>query len=380
LFEKRKSLGKIFPKISYFAIFILFLIIGIMQSASLLAGVYGLVKLLEYVLLFSYTAKNFRKLNSFYLLSFFIAGIFFESLLTIAQYLNQGAIGGVLYFLGERSFNAQTPGIANASINGQLFLRPYATFPHPNVLAAYLLIFMILIIIYAKQKLFRYQGVLVYFVLALGSLALFLTLSRVAIFAWVVFLLFLLFKSFWKKTRMSSTKKVSSGLIKNKMLLVPLIMLAVFMLTFPPGQRFYQLNFSDQSVTQREELSKDSLLMFEQNPVLGVGLNNFLVDLPAIQKKDRDALYLQPVHNIFLLVLAESGIVGLIFFMYFLTKTYQTVEKNTPIEVPALFWLLLFLGLFDHYLLTLQQGQLLMTILLGVFWSFAKKRRLGSRG
>jgi O-antigen ligase len=232
---------------------------------------------------------------------------------------------------------------------------------------------MVLVIIYAKQNYSKRQNIFVSLSLVIGSLALFLTLSRVAIFAWAAFLLFLLFKSFLKKTRMSSTKKVYLGLVKNKVLLLPLLILVVFMFTFPMGLRFYQFNFSDQSVTQREELIKDSLLMFEKNPILGVGLNNFLVNLPAVQKKDRDALYLQPVHNIYLLVLAETGVTGFMFFLYFLTRTFKVVEKITQIELPALFLLLLFLGLFDHYLLTLQQGQLLLTIMLGFFWSFAKK-------
>src|ERR1035437_9579523 len=47
LFEKRKSLSKVFPKLRFFAVFILFIIIGIIQSNSQAVGIYGLVKLLE---------------------------------------------------------------------------------------------------------------------------------------------------------------------------------------------------------------------------------------------------------------------------------------------------------------------------------------------
>ncbi|MCL6096902.1 MAG: O-antigen ligase family protein [Patescibacteria group bacterium] len=353
----------------------LFLLVGIFRSDNPSAGIYGLVKFLEYVLLFFYTAKNFRKLNGGILLSIFIAGILFESSLTIAQYLNQGSIGKALYLLGERSFNSQTPGIANASINGELFLRPYATFSHPNVLAGYLLVFMTLIIFYSKQKFFEHQNVFVYFSLALGTLALFLTMSRVSIFAWSAAVLFFLAHSFWKKTRMVSTKKTYSHPIKNKIFLLLFLIITLFIFTFPIGLRLFQFSFSEQSVTQRETLIKDSVIMFQKNPVFGVGLNNFLISLPAMQKQYKEDLYIQPVHNIYLLILAETGAVGLTIFLYFLWNTYKRLKKNTNVELLALFSLILSLGFFDHYFLTLQQGQLLIVIISGLFWSIPKRQQ-----
>lgn len=352
---------------------VLFLLVGIFRSNNPLVGIYGMIKFLEYVFLFSYTAKNFRTLNSFVLFSTFIFGVLFESLLTIAQYVNQGSIGGVLYFLGERSFNSQTPGIANASINGQLFLRPYATFSHPNVLAGYLFVFMVLIVFYAKQKFFKQQNVIIFLSFVCGSVALFLTMSRVAIFAWSAVVLFFLAHSFWKKTRMVSTKKARLMQIKNKILLLLFLIIALFIFTFPIGLRFFQFSFSDQTVVQRKILIQDSIAMFQQDPILGVGLNNFLVNLPFVQKQYGEVLYIQPVHNLYLLVLSETGVVGLVLFLYFLWNTYKRLKKNTNVELFALFFFVLFLGFFDHYFLTLQQGQLMFTIALGLFWGFAKK-------
>ncbi len=352
---------------------VLFLLVGVLYSDNPSVGIYGIIKFLEYVFLFSYTAKNFRTLNGFILFSTFIAGILFESFLTVAQYINQGSIGGALYLLGERSFNSQTPGIANASINGQLFLRPYATFSHPNVLAGYLLIFMTLIVFYLRQKFFKQQNIFVYFALTFGSLALFLTMSRISIFAWALFLISVSAHSFWKKTRMVSRKKTFLQPIKSRILFLLLLIIAVFIFTFPIGLRLFRFNFSDKSIVQREALIKDSIAMFQKNPVFGVGLNNFLVGLPTVQKQHKDDLYIQPVHNIYLLVLSETGAVGLIIFLYFLWNTYQRPKKNTNVELLALFFLILFLGLFDHYFLTLQQGQIMLAILLGIFWSFSKK-------
>ncbi len=352
---------------------VLFLLAGVLHSNNPPVGIYGIIKLLEYVFLFTYTAKNFRKLNSFVLFSTFIAGVLAESFLTIAQYINQGSLGGILYLLGERSFNSQTPGIANASINGQLFLRPYATFSHPNVLAGYLFVFMTLIIFYAKQKFFKRQNAVVFFSLFLGSLALFLTMSRISIIVWSGALLFLLAYSFWKKTRMDFKKKIDLLLIRNRILLLMVFIIITFIFTFPVGLRLFQFSFSDQAVVQREVLIKNSIIMFRQDPIFGAGLNNFLVNLPFVQKQHGEVLYIQPVHNIYLLVLSQTGIIGFVLFLYFLMKTYKRIEKSTNIELPVLFFSIFFLGLFDHYFLTLQQGQIMFAVILGLFWSDPKK-------
>jgi len=352
---------------------ITFLFIGVYRSNNPSVGIYGIIKLLEYVLLFSYIAKNFRILNKCILFSTFIFAVLFESLLTIGQYINQGSIGGMLYFLGERSFNSQTPGIANASVNGQLFLRPYATFSHPNVLAGYLSALMVLIVFYAKQKIFKQQSIIIFLSFICGSIALLLTMSRISVFAWSAVVLFFLAHSFWKKTRMVSTKKENLRQIKNKVLPLLFFIIVFFIITFPIGLRFFQFNFSDQAVVQRKILIDDSVIMVQQNPIFGVGLNNFLVNLPFVQKQYGEVLYIQPVHNIYLLVLSETGTVGLFLFLFFLWNTYKRLKKNTNVELLVLFFLILFLGFFDHYFLSLQQGQLLIVIIFGLFWSSYKK-------
>jgi O-antigen ligase len=55
-----------------------------------------------------------------------------------------------------------------------------------------------------------------------------------------------------------------------------------------------------------------------QNPFLGVGLNNFIPEAMSSVFLSGTNRFLQPVHNIFLLVLAESGLVGLVGFLIFL--------------------------------------------------------------
>jgi hypothetical protein len=112
------------------------------------------LKLLE-IFAFAWLTKNYLsedKKNLSRLLFVLSLSLLFQSSLAIAQFLNHGAINGVFYWFGERSFTAQTPGIANAAWNGTLVLRPYGTLPHPNVLAGFLLIGIILLLSFLRRQ------------------------------------------------------------------------------------------------------------------------------------------------------------------------------------------------------------------------------------
>ena len=112
-----------------------------------------------------------------------------QSLLVIAQFIKQGSLGGVFYFFGERFFTPATPGIANASINGELLFRPYGTFSHPNVLAGFLLISLISLLFSLPWDKGKFEKTFWAVTLLLGSSALLITMSRLAIVIWIVLLL-----------------------------------------------------------------------------------------------------------------------------------------------------------------------------------------------
>ena len=108
--------------------------------------------------------------------------------------------------------------------------------------------------------------------------------------------------------------------------------------------------------------------MFLKNPLFGVGINSFLPSLPdfIIQQK---TFFIQPVHNIYLLILSQIGIVGFSFFVFLLFKTFRKILKIKNYLIGILLIEILILGFFDHYFLTLQQGQLLFALVLGLSYS-----------
>lgn len=343
---------------------LVFILIGVISSKSPMAGVYGFTKLLEFVFLGFYVAWNMSKLKLKKILLMFAIGIIFESSLTVSQNLSHGSLNGIFYFFGERAFNSQTPGIANASLKGELVLRPYATFPHPNVLAGYLVIAMMLILSRIKNYESRIKRIMFIVTLAIGTTALVLTLSRVAVLLWLIIVIFYFIRKF---------------MIHNPYFIILfLIGILLLGLTTPFGARFIELKLTDEAIAHRASLIASSIAMIQDHPILGVGLNNFLVNLPFYQIDSTPLFYLQPVHNIFLLILAETGLVGLILFVWLIFSTYKKIMnhesriKNMSIIHNSYFLILssvLILGMFDHYFLTLQQGQLLFSFILGLCWS-----------
>jgi hypothetical protein len=238
------------------------------------AGALGLIKLFEYLYLGIYIALNIKKINKTLVAYLAGVGICFESLLAILQYFNHGSFQGLMYFLGERAFNGQTPGIANVSINGELILRPYGTFPHPNVLAGYLNLSLMLFL-YFGNKVKRHIKYLVVF---LGSAGILVSFSRSGIL-----LLFVLTVLYFGTTMLEKYKKRKM----NSRVIAALPFLTV--LIFSCSYFFLQNNLlikrltifslSDESVIVREKLLDKSFELFLSSPVFGVGLNNFINNL-----------------------------------------------------------------------------------------------------
>ena len=362
-FKNVQDLKKLFLSHKLFLLFLFIAAAGIILSNNQFVGWYGFIKLLEFIFFGFYISVFINKTRLKTALALFSISVIFESVLSVAQFVNHGSLGGLFYFLGERTFNGQTPGIANASLNGELVLRPYATFSHPNVLAGFLLIGMLLLIYNIDLTTPRLKKILIYIALFFGTIALFLTMSRIAILLWLLIIIVL------------GIKKIKNNLKRKGLYfylsIATLLILGIFFT--PIGSRFINLNFSDEVFILRMELVKNSLGTIMNKPLFGTGINNYLVDLPPFWIAKYSILYLQPVHNIFLLIAGQIGLFGFLLFLIFLKKTFQNIIYDKQAKIYNLKFILLtviiILGFFDHYFLTLQQGQLLFSFVLGICWS-----------
>lgn len=254
-----------------------------------------------------------------------------QSILIIFQFLNQRAQG--FWFLGERSFDSGTVNIAHIDIFGQQLLRSYGTFPHPNITGAFLIITLILLSICKQPKDWDRANKLYQIAPILAPTAAILTFSRSAL---TVFALLIL----------SLSKSVKNIILKA------LVALAVLAILTP-----LLINTQLASIAERLTLTQASLDIAAQNPVFGVGNTNFLTHLASLNLTSlAQTRLIQPVHNVFLLVLAENGLIGFSLFIIFLFF----VSKNAKSKIKLLLFVsLLFFMTVDHFLWTIHQGQML---------------------
>jgi O-antigen ligase len=344
LFKKRKFKYLIFKLILLTG----FVGLNIFFAANRMVAFFAWIKILELVALGVYIVHTKPKFSS--LVIPLSIGVFYSSVIAIIQFFLQHSVGGLFWFLGERTFSAITPGIAQIPLcfpnrfNCPLMLRAYATFPHPNVLGGFLAVTIPLLIFNFKFSIFNQTKKFLIFDMAtiiLGIIALILTFSRSA---WVVAVLssmYVLFK-------------------KRKHVFFPVICFSIIFIFFI-GNTF---GFQDEAVVVRQQLNAAAISMVRTSPILGNGLGNFLIQLPDYLVS-RQIYFLQPVHNIYLLILSETGVVGFAIFLWVIWKTVKNISRKFFIFHFA-FFILLLLGLVDHYPLTLQQGQLMFTIFLSL--------------
>ena len=118
------------------------------------------------------------------------------------------------------------------------------------------------------------------------------------------------------------------------------------------------------SITERKNQYQESLSFIELKPFFGVGPGAYTF---AVAKKYPQLQFwqLQPVHNIYLLSIAEFGILFAVVLGFILINFVKQVSKNNLVFLPVLITLLA-AGLFDHWLFTMFSGLLLWWVILAL--------------
>ena len=158
--------------------------------------------------------------------------VIWTGILAILQFIKQGTVFG-WWFLGEPIFSLGSGGVKKVVLFGKNLVLPMATFPHFNVLIAFLILSLIVL--------------------------------RKKIWYWLAAALVL----------------------------------------------FKVITFDSTSFWRRWQLIKISLAMIKDYPLFGVGWGCFVEKLPDFwHQLGTNFRFLQPVHNIFLIMLSELGFLG----------------------------------------------------------------------
>ncbi len=317
-------------------ILILFLI-NIFFSLSIPTSIYHLIKIIELAALVVIVKKN--KLPEKKVLAAFLAGGLIEFFLAVLQLINKHSLQGIFYFLGERRLTLSTIGVAKASLSGIEILRPYATFSHPNSLAGF---YLLLYFYFLTNKKMGSFFLLKYLFLLVSSLIIFFSFSKTAIITYLILNTLYFILNTKNKCRPCTMAKI----------LIPLIIATIFLTA----------KTDPLTLAKRLTLAKNSLTIILKRPLTGTGLGSYLLAQSSFPSTYFDLLN-QPVHNIFLLLIAEAGLViiaVIIFFMKDLSK--KLIQK----KYLYLILTIVITGFFDHYWLTLEQNFLLLGVVVGL--------------
>ena len=354
LFLKTKKLSKIHW------ITIAFLVISFLGFFTCLdysLYFYGLIKLIEAVLLFLILGKiNF---NIIKVGIAFVSSVFIHSILGAIQFFSQSIFANKYLGIAEQVSSQGGVSVLEGSF-GRL-LRAYGGFSHPNIFGGFLVIAILfcLIIYFHKSK----KSVLFWFVLIFLFNVLVLTFSRSAWLALVLSFLGLFIYSLYKKE------------IFKKVLPVLMIGFLVFRVNFVLFNDFLRTRIQAQerlelkSSIDRMVLKEQALSLLKDNWVLGTGINNYILTVYKNINQDLNTWEYQPVHNVYLLVFIELGVLGVILYicllLYFLYQAFSSRDLIKFILGLMLFSIII-INFWDHYFYTYWSGLIIMFLIIGL--------------
>lgn len=204
-------------------------------------------------------------------------------------------------------------------ILGKLGLTPsFSTFGNKNAFGAYMTIIAPLSAGYSLYVQPRSKKIIFSFISAFIAAVIFISLARAAAISVVIAFVVLLFFSIQKKQNLS-----------NKAMFLILFSF-LFILLFIVGVSPVVANFfnAGHSFGVRLDILKDSLKMFKDYPIFGVGWGNFHYVFSQYRTFIGRAEYYR-MHNELLQIVLETGILGGFFFLSFLFLTLKKIIQKT---------------------------------------------------
>ena len=306
------------------------------------------------------------------ILAVLLAAICLQGALAIWQFNQQATWGNK--WLGLAAHQPSELGVSVVEITPlnslpERWLRAYGSLDHPNMLGGLtglgVILAVYLFINLNKTKNLRTKEVALSLALILTTAGLFFSFSRAAILGTATALLLLTIFQLknWRRLLLA-------GLI---------IGLTIFILLAPYG-RLYNTRLAaldgatvgarleTKSLAERATYLKGALALIKKHLLWGVGAGNYGLAVAQEIVPQQLSYYYQPVHNVFLLILAEIGALGLIFWLALLLKLliHSFSHRPTTALNLALLALAVTIMFFDHWLWSLHFGVLFFWLIVGL--------------
>ncbi len=374
------------PRLGFIAGLSAFLLIMTVSTIARSGGILswsGILRTFEFGLLAFYALSvivTWRR--RFMVMALFFSAMSLQAVIGVVQFITQKSVG--LSVLGESALSTQIWDVAEVVSQGQIWLRAYGTQVHPNVLAYLLTISLIFgVYLYARVRSISWRMA----ISALAGLQLMVLVMSFSRTGWLGLIIGLgclvILCLVWGKSHLT---KLGRPLVS----LAPLIITAVILLgslvsLWPLLSDRITVSDShgDLASSYRIELKNLGWDRFAIHPIIGIAPRQFVPSLSAEDSVASSPWKFQPIHNVYILMLVEIGVLGVVAFSILIGSKIRRlfrIIKNVPrgtffahnIDVLYVFIVFscllvsLLCMLFDHYIYDIQQSSLMFWLLLGI--------------
>ncbi len=331
--------------------------LSLLAARNVTLGLFDIAMYAKMLIFFLFLANNIRDQRDVVLVvSALLLGLVMESGIMVAQYYTGSALG----LVGTEELS----NFVAYKREARMILRPGGTVGNVNGFARYLGYILplaaILMLTTRERKLF-----LLAFISSLGGLvALILTQSRSV---WGAFLIAMMLALFFVLIRhlvtLRTLKRMGAGLLLAGVLI------------FFYGETVYNRITGDDhgSAKSRLTTARVALEIINDHPVIGVGVNNYDSYIRQYWQIEDPFTKIAVVHNNYLLILAEMGIIGFAAFLWLLAALLVRTVRAMHSRVK--FFREVAVGLFASVvcflLASLADGYKSSLTLMYLFWTVA---------
>lgn len=295
-----------------------------------------------------------------------VLGALPHSLLAIAQVLNGGSLG--LEWLGEVPRDLNNPyGFGYQEFRGS------ALAGHPNNLAGFLMIalFASLLLIPSREQMKNaYQFIWPLLAGGLVLLGLLASISRAVIVATIIILpIVIYFSPFMRRVN----RRGGLGVLGLVLLLGLGLVLIGGVVTDNLWDRLSVfLGGPDAFVDRLTYAFPDTTMVIRENLIVGVGAGNLMTEVGYVRSGTRELLL--PAHNVFWVIWAELGLVGL--FLLVLTALYSLMRLHPRNHFGVFVWgsclaAIYIVMLIDFYYWGDFRSRILYLWVIGFWWGYS---------
>jgi O-antigen ligase len=302
------------------SLFVLTAWLGITLSVYPQVSLLGFIEICTYILLFYVTISTKLNKKDMYLIIIILSfHVIFQGLWSSLQFLLKHPLDKAIEVGGLLA--AQTDYIEWAAEDISFF-RTTGTFNSANSLGSFMAAILPLILYQLGEKSFSWlEKTILYIAVILGFTGLILSASRTSwVILTILFFISYIFKYILKK---NIIPQIHSNL--KKLLIIQIIIFIPFII-IPRLDQLGTTFQEDGGFSYRIELIQKAILIAKTNP-LGIGLGMF----PKTLIEDIGNYISQPaqVHNLAAQIIAETGVLGILFFVFFLILLFRMYAKKT---------------------------------------------------